>query len=120
MWVAVLAGIVGGKVFLFQTRWLRVFYLTVFSYLVALLLLWVVPSGFPNTRLESGCMRIVGQYGLPLLFVAMAAIPVESDTAEPQVVDFFYASMIFLLLVTLVLGSFTFMTVGGRSPTCCR
>jgi signal transduction histidine kinase len=114
LWVAVLSGIVGGKVFLFQTRWLRVFYLTVFSYLVALLLLWVVPNGFPNTRLEAE-MRIVGQYGLPLLFVAMAAIPVESDTAEPQVVDFFYASMIFLLLVTLVLGSFTFMTVGQKN-----
>ena len=45
----------------------------------------------------------------------MAAVPVESDTAEPQVVDFFYASMIFLLLVALVLGSFTFMTAGGKS-----
>jgi signal transduction histidine kinase len=114
LWVVVLAGIVGGKVFLFQARWLRVFYLTVFSYLVALLLLWVVPSGFPNTRPDE-VMHLLALYGLPLLFLVMAAIPVESDTAEPQVVDFFYASMIFLLLVALVLGSFAFMTVGGKS-----
>jgi len=114
LWVVVLAGIVGGKVFLFQARWLRGFYLTVFSYLVALLLLWVVPSGFPNTRPDE-VMHLLVLYGLPLLFLVMAAIPVESDSAEPQVVDFFYASMIFLLLVALVLGSFTFMTVGGRS-----
>jgi hypothetical protein len=114
LWVVVLAGIVGGKVFLFQARWLRVFYLTVFSYLVALLLLWVVPSGFPNTRPDE-VMHLLVLYGLPLLFLVMAAIPVESDTAEPQVVDFFYASMIFLLLVALVLGSFAFMTVGGKS-----
>jgi signal transduction histidine kinase len=114
LWVVVLAGIVGGKVFLFQARWLRLFYLTVFSYLVALLLLWIVPSGFPNTRPDE-VMHLIVLYGLPLLFLVMAAIPVESDTAEPQVVDFFYASMIFLLLVALVLGSFTFMTVGGRS-----
>jgi len=114
LWVVVLAGIVGGKVFLFQARWLRIFYLTVFSYLVALLLLWIVPSGFPNTRPDE-MMHLIVLYGLPVLFLVMAAVPVESDTAEPQVVDFFYASMIFLLLVALVLGSFTFMTVGGRS-----
>ena len=114
LWVVVLAGIVGGKVFLFQARWLRLFYLTVFSYLVALLLLWIVPSGFPNTRPDE-VMHFLVLYGLPLLFLVMAAVPVESDTAEPQVVDFFYASMIFLLLVALVLGSFTFMTAGGKS-----
>ena len=114
LWVVVLAGIVGGKVFLFQARWLRGFYLTVFSYLVALLLLWIVPSGFPNTRPDE-VMHLLVLYGLPILFLVMAALPVESDSAEPQVVDFFYASMIFLLLVALVLGSFTFMTVGGRS-----
>jgi hypothetical protein len=73
-----------------------------------------VPSGFPNTRLDE-VMHLLVLYGLPLLFVVMAAIPVEPDTAEPQVVDFFYASMIFLLLVALVLGSFTFMTAGGKS-----
>jgi signal transduction histidine kinase len=114
MWVALLSGIVGGKVFLFQARWLRLFYLTVFTYLVMLLLLWVVPNGFPNTVLE-GEIRLVVQYGLPVLFLAMALMPVESDTAEPQVIDFFYASMIFLLLVALVLGSFAFMTVGKKT-----
>ena len=114
LWVAVLSGIVGGKVFLFQARWLRAFYLTVFSYLVALLLLWIVPNGFPNTVLEPE-IRLVAQYGLPALFLVMLAMPVESDTAEPQVVDFFYASLIFLLLVALVLGSFAFMTVGKKN-----
>ncbi len=114
LWVAVLSGIVGGKVFLFQARWLRVFYLTVFSYLVALLLLWIVPNGFPNAPLQRE-IALLAQYGLPGLFLVMALMPVEGDTAEPQIVDFFYSSMIFLLLVALVLGSFTFMTIGGLS-----
>jgi hypothetical protein len=114
LWVAVLSGIVGGKVFLFQARWLRFFYLTVFSYLVALLLLWIVPSGFPNAPLQPE-IALLAQYGLPVLFVVMALMPVELDTAEPQIVDFFYSSMIFLLLVALVLGSFTFMTTGSQS-----
>jgi len=44
--VSVLAGIVGGKVFLFQARWLRRFYLVVLLYLVSLLLVWIVPNSF--------------------------------------------------------------------------
>lgn len=114
LWVAVLSGIVGGKVFLFQAHWLRLFYLTVFSYLVALLLLWIVPNGFPNAPLQRE-IELLAQYGLPALFAVMLAMPIESDTAEPQIVDFFYSSMIFLLLVTLVLGSFAFMTTGSMS-----
>src|SRR5262249_38853667 len=46
LWVSVLAGIVGGKVFLFQARWLRRFYLVVLLYLVSLLLVWIVPNTF--------------------------------------------------------------------------
>jgi len=114
LWVAVLSGIVGGKVFLFQARWLRVFYLTMFSYLVGLLLLWIVPNGFPNAPLQRE-IELLAQLGLPALFVIMAAMPVETDTAEPQIVDFFYSSMIFLLLVALVLGSFAFMTIGNMN-----
>jgi signal transduction histidine kinase len=112
LWVAMLAGLVGGKVFLFQARWLRIFYLTVLLYLVLLLLVWVVPSGFPGLR-GGKEFELFAQYGLPVLFLVLAAVPVEGDTAEPQIVDFFYAIVIFLLLAALVLGSFAFMTVGG-------
>ena len=44
LWVSVLAGIVGGKVFLFQAQGLRRFYLIVLMYLAALLLVWIVPN----------------------------------------------------------------------------
>ena len=112
LWVSVFAGIVGGKVFLFQARWLRRFYLLVLFYVVALLLLWIVP----NTLLAEGLSRDLqplAQYGLPVLFIAMAAIPAEPDSAEtPQIIDFFYSTLIFLLLVVLVLGTLAFMRVG--------
>jgi len=112
LWVSVLAGIVGGKVFLFQARWLRRFYLVVLLYLVSLLLVWIVPNTFIRSALP-GEVELLARYGLPLLFVVMMAIPAETDTAEtPQVVDFFYAAMIVLLLIALALGSFAFMTVG--------
>src|SRR5258708_11641274 len=43
----------------------------------------------------------------------MSGFPAETDSAEtPQVVDFFYAAMIVLLLIVLALGSFAFMTLG--------
>ena len=111
LWISVLAGIVGGKVFLFQARWLRRFYLVVLLYLVALLLIWIVPNSFIDVPLEPE-VQDLAQYGLPMLFLVMIVVPAEVDAAEtPQIVDFFYAALIFLLLVVLVLGSFAFMTI---------
>lgn len=111
LWVSVLAGVVGGKVFLFQARWLRRFYLVVLLYLVTLLLVWIVPNSIVSIPLPAE-VRALAQYGLPVLLLVMLAIPAESDSIEtPQIVDFFYAAMIVLLLVALVLGSFAFMTV---------
>src|SRR5262245_61811346 len=112
LWVSVLAGIVGGKVFLFQARWLRRFYLVMLLYLVSLLLVWIVPNSFMRVPLPNE-VEYLARYGLPLLFVVMFFIPAEADSAEtPQVVDFFYAAMIVLLLIAVALGSFAFMTVG--------
>src|SRR5258708_21262386 len=58
-------------------------------------------------------VELFARSGLPVLFLLMIAIPAETDSAEtPQVVDFFYAAMIVLLLIVLALGSFAFMTLG--------
>jgi signal transduction histidine kinase len=112
LWVSVLAGIVGGKVFLFQARWLRRFYLVVLLYLVALLLVWIVPNTFIRVALPHE-VEWLAQFGPIPLALLMILIPAEVDSSEaPQVVDFFYAAMIVLLLIALVLGSFAFMTVG--------
>lgn len=112
LWVSVLAGIVGGKVFLFQAPWARRFYLLVLTYLVALLLVWIVPGTLLDARLPEA-LSTLAEYGLPALFLAMLLVPAEADTAEtPQIVDFFYATLLFLLFVVLVLGSFAFMRIG--------
>src|SRR6266478_9961105 len=81
LWVSVLAGIVGGKVFLFQARWLRRFYLVVLLYLVMLLLVWIVPNSFIDVQIEPEAQWLV-QYGLPGLFLLMIVIPAEVDSAE--------------------------------------
>ena len=112
LWLCILAGVVGGKVFLFQARWQRYFHLTVLLYLVSLLLVWVFPQLLPAFS-QTRELTQFAQYGLPLLFLIMLALPTETDTGEtPQVVDFFYSAFLFMIIVLLVLGSFAFMTLG--------
>ena len=112
LWLCILAGVVGGNVFQFQSRWQRYFHLTVLLYLVSLLLVWVFPQLLPGFS-QTPELTQLAQYGLPLLFLAMLAFPLETDTGEtPQVVDFFYSAFLFMIIALLVLGSFAFMTLG--------
>ena len=111
-WVCVLAGLIGGKVFLHQARWQRRYYLLVLIYLLALLAIVILPEIAPR-KTFSPEMRMVAEYVLPLLFVVMALIPAEPDPPEaPQVIDFFYSIFLMLVLGVVILGSFTFMTLG--------
>ena len=84
-WVCVLAGLIGGKVFLHQARWQRRYYLLVLIYLLALLAIVILPEIAPR-KAFSPEMRSFAEYVLPLLFVVMALIPAEPDPPEaPQV-----------------------------------
>lgn len=111
-WVCVLAGLVGGKVFLHQARWQRRFYLVVMIYLLALLAIVILPEIAPRSDVAPE-MRATAAYGLPVLFLVMAFLPAEPDPPEaPQVIDFFYSIFLMLVLGVVILGSFTFMTLG--------
>ena len=114
-WVCVLAGVVGGKVFLHQARWQRRYYMLVLLYLLALLAVELLPGIAPRQEII-GEVRLAAQYGLPALFVLMALLPTEPEPAEaPQAIDFFYSVFLMLLLGLVILGSFTFMTLGRTS-----
>ncbi len=119
-WVGGLFALVGGRVFSFHTRWLRLLYLAVMAYLLAALLLWVVPHLFGLSHIfelqkahetASSMMGVV----FPLLLLVMVFMPEEEYQMEPgqsetgQAVDFFYSLLLFLLLTQLVLGSMSFM-----------
>jgi signal transduction histidine kinase len=113
LWIAGLAGILGGRVFLFHVRWLKVFHLAALAYLVMLLLVWVVPQTLSANAPPMAEIETMVRFGLPLLFLLMAVLPVEAQPPDqPQVVDFFYSIFLSLLLVVLVLGSLAFMTLG--------
>src|SRR5256714_3498339 len=111
-WVVVLAGLVGGKVYQQNARWQRRCYLVVLVYLLALLAIVILPEIAPRREIAIEIRR-AAEYGLPLLFVLIALFPAEPETADAaQIIDFFYSVFLMLLLVVVILGSFTFMTIG--------
>ncbi|HWA37069.1 MAG TPA: ATP-binding protein [Burkholderiales bacterium] len=111
-WVMVLAGLVGGKVYQHAARWQRRCYLVVFLYLVALLAVIILPEVAPRREIAPEIRR-AAEYGLPLLFVLIALFPAERELPEAaQVIDFFYSLFLMLVLVVVVLGSFTIMSIG--------
>ena len=110
-WVVVLAGLVGGKVYQHHARWQRRCYLVVLVYLLALLAIAILPEIAPRREVTPE-IRSAAEYGLPLAFVLIALFPAEPEPADAsQVIDFFYSVFLMLLLVVVILGSFTFMTL---------
>ncbi len=111
-WVVVLAGLVGGRVFQHGARWQARYYLLVLAYLLALLVVVILPEVAPRREISPEVRRYA-EWGLPLVFVVLAAIPVETEAGEaPQVIDFFYSIFLMLVLSMIVHGSFTLMTLG--------
>ena len=112
VWTVVVAGLVGGKVFLHQARWQRRYYFLVLVYLLALLAVIVLPEIAPRNEIGPE-IRGYAAWGLPVLFVLMALTPAEADPPEtPQVIDYFYSIFVMLVLGVVILGSFAFMTLG--------
>ncbi len=110
-WVVVLAGLVGGKVYQQQARWQRRCYLAVFVYLVALLAVVILPEIAPRREIVPE-IRSAAEHFLPLLFLVIVFFPAEQEAAESaQIIDFFYSIFLMLVLVVVILGSFTIMTV---------
>jgi signal transduction histidine kinase len=114
-WVVVLAGLVGGKVYQQHARWQRRVYLVVLGYLLALLAIVILPEIAPRREITLE-VRSIAEFVLPIAFVLIALFPAEPETGEAaQMIDFFYSVFVMLMLMVVILGSFTFMTVGRTS-----
>lgn len=110
-WLIGLFGLVGARVFAFRDRWARRLYLAAVTYLLAVLLLWVVPHLFAaQYTIEAG--RVIMLYVLPVLLAAMALLPGNKEQPDDaRAVDFIYSLLLFMLLALVVLGSLAFMTL---------
>jgi len=113
VWIMMLAGIVGGKVLLFGTRSMRVFYLMALGFLVTALLLKVAPAAVPTANLPEQIVWLA-YLGLPLTLLIMGVLPQTSEQGNTgEVVDFVYSLFVFLLLAVLMLGSLAAMLIFG-------
>jgi signal transduction histidine kinase len=111
-WLAILIGIMGGKVFTQQAARLGRFYVAAVFYLFAILLIWAVPLFLLGISVFPQAVQTVVTFFLPLVLFAMVFLPYESeDETNAQVFDFFYSLLIFQLVVVLVLGSISAMRV---------
>ncbi len=115
-WVAILIGIMGGKVFTLQAARRGRFYLVAVFYLFTILLLWAVPVLLLGiSALPTGLAAMV-KVLLPVALLIMVVLPYRAeDESTAQVFDFFYSLFIFQLVVVLVLGSIAAMRVTDNS-----
>jgi len=117
IWITLLAGVVGGKVFLYEARWSKLFYLLALFWLVAALLLLSLPEAVPQFVNTESVVIVIGRLVAPVVLVLMLilVLPEESESdGQPEVVDFVYSVILVLLLAVLVLGSLTIMLLAGH------
>lgn len=115
-WVAVLFGLLGGRVFSSKTK-SRLAYLFAAGYLLAMLLLWVVPKLLSSTQ-DIAINDFIATFLMPLLPFAVLIVASESvNDPSPPTLDFFYTLLLLLLAVILVLGSYAIETSSGESYT---
>ncbi|HEX6004059.1 MAG TPA: HAMP domain-containing sensor histidine kinase [Burkholderiales bacterium] len=111
VWLAVLFGLIGGSVFGIEDRRCRRVSMLAAFYVLAVLLVWVVPQLFVGES-PNAAQTLLVRYGLLAVPVAVMLMPFESRPSEaPVAVDLFYSMLLFLLVVALVLGSFVVKVV---------
>lgn len=110
LWTMLLAGVAGGKVFLFPDRWERLFHLLALGYLVTVVLALILPQLLVAAQLAETALPNLMIYLSPLAFLGMAALPMGRSTSgsRAEIVDFIYGVLVFLLLAVIVLGSLSF------------
>ncbi len=105
VWLAALVSVIGGGVPGLSQRGQRLASLLAALYLLALLLIWVVPQLAGEPPADTTLIALV-RYGLPLIAFAILFVRAAPARAGSLIaVDVFYSLMLFLLVAALVLGS---------------
>lgn len=106
VWLAVLFGLIGGSIPRLTERRQRVVSVFAALYLLSSLLMWVVPH-LINGQTIPPVLEIVVRYGLAVLPFAILLVRLPPERPQTPVgVDLIYSLLFFLLVVSLVLGSF--------------
>ena len=108
-WLCALFGLLGGRVVSAHAKSTRIGYLLAASYLLAVLLLWVVPKLLNNS--PDVATEFVMQFLLPILPIAILFTRSEVEASDhPPILDFFYTLLLLLSAIILVLGSYAIQT----------
>jgi hypothetical protein len=113
MWLVLLLGILGGRVFTVRAAEGNRFYLVAFAYMLTMLLMWAVPAFVLGQEELPDPIALFAQRFLPLTLVLLAILPFPENDERSQVFDFFYAVLVFQLGIVLVLGSIVMMRYTG-------
>ena len=106
VWIAALFGLIGGSVPATLIRGERLGALIAAVYLVAMLLMWVLPQLDADIAVTNRVENFV-RYGMVALPLIILVIPGGKRLrGAPMVVDLIYTVMLFLLAIVLALGSF--------------
>ncbi|MCB5185618.1 sensor histidine kinase [Methylobacillus gramineus] len=106
-WLSAMFGLLGGRIFSTTARASRMSYLLAATYLLSVLLLWVIPR-LLDASADLVVAEFLMQYLLPILPLAILFLRVKQETHQhAPILDFFYTLLLFLLSVTLILSIFT-------------
>lgn len=107
IWLSALFGLLGGRIFSATAQASRLSYLFAATYLLSVLLLWVIPHLLgADTAIEVAAFLMF--YLLPILPLVILFLRVKQETHQhAPILDFFYTLLLFLLSVTLILSIVT-------------
>lgn len=109
-WLCLLFSLLGGRIFSLAKTSSRPGFLLAATYLLAMLMLHVVPRLLART-IDMDTLMVLVEYGLLLLPVGVLLTKAEnSDTQQALAMDFFYTLMLLMVTITLVLGCFAIAT----------
>ena len=114
LWLAILAGLVGAVAASQSERGQRLPYTFALTYLLGLLLAWVLPHSLVAAQLADEVTLAV-RYGLAILPLAILAIPASRRRGDSSGLDFIYGVMLSLLIIVVALGAFAVMAIAKNS-----
>ena len=105
-WIAGLFALIGGRIFSGDSTRARLPNILAATYLLAVLLLWVVPK-LLGAKDDLAAAEFLLIYLLPILPLTILFLSAKNRPIAPsQNIDFFYTLLIYLLTLIIILGAF--------------
>ena len=111
IWLAILFGLLGGRIFSDETKVNRIVHILAASYLLSMLLLWVVPKLLGASQ-DLEAAKFVIRYLIPILPLIILFIGNSAaKTGQLPILDFFYTLLLMMVAFILVLASYAIGTL---------